>query len=169
MKTSMRKTMSVSTWIRVGSFGIVVAVASVVVLPMGCSNTAEGDPCDIALSHDECAGQPTAVCTIPTNCAGPVPTDGSWYDPRATGNAYCCSPNSTAPNCQPCMTAPPGEGGADDASAPGEDAPAPDAPAETGSLETGPKETGPAESGPLESGPAETGPTDTGFTETSTG
>lgn len=109
--------MSVSSWIhasiRVGSFGL-AATALSVVLSTGCDNTAEGDPCDIALSHDECSNAPTVACIVPPNCT--------------TGNAYCCSVDSngndvsTATNCLPCTapgddaggTAPEGgEGGTD--------------------------------------------------------
>jgi hypothetical protein len=104
--------MSVTNWVRIGSF-VAVATALSVALSTGCvSNTAEGDPCDIALSHDECAGGPTVACVIPTNCQGPLPADGTG-DPRDTGNAYCCSPTSTLAVCQPCMTtAPAPEAGA---------------------------------------------------------
>jgi len=161
MKTSTRKTMSVSNWMRIGSFAAVTTALSVA-LSAGCTNnTAEGDPCDIALSHDECAGAPTAQCIIPMNCQGPIPTDGSWYDPRATGNAFCCSPNSTAAACQPCMTAPPGEGGAggEDGGA-SEAAPAEAAPMEAAPAEAAPKEAAPAEAAPAEAAPAETGPID---------
>ncbi len=101
MKTAMRKPMSAFSWMRIGSFTAVATALSVAV-PTAClSNTAEGDPCDIALTHDECSGAPAAQCIIPLNCQGPLPADGTG-DPRDTGNAYCCSPNSTAPACQPC-------------------------------------------------------------------
>ena len=111
MKTAMRKTMSVPNWIRIGSIGL-AATALSVVLSMGCDNTAEGDPCDIALSHDECSGAPTITCTIPANCQGPLPSDGTG-DPRNTGNAYCCGPNSTVPTCLACAApAAPGTGDA---------------------------------------------------------
>jgi len=97
----MRKPMSVSTWVRIGSSVAAAAALSVALSTACANNTAEGDPCDMFLSHDECAGAPTAQCIIPMNCQGPLPADGTG-DPRDTGNAYCCSPNSTAPACQPC-------------------------------------------------------------------
>ena len=54
---------------------------------------AEGERCDPALSHNECAGDPTVQCTTPNNCL----------------ESYCCSPTSTSPNCQSCPAPDAGE------------------------------------------------------------
>ena len=104
MKNTTRKTMSVSNWMRIGSICIVAAALSVV-LSTGCANTAEGDPCDIALSHDDCSNAPAVQCIVPPNCT--------------TGNAYCCTVDtagnvaSTALNCQACAAPPAADAGAD--------------------------------------------------------
>jgi hypothetical protein len=140
MKTSKRKFMRLSSLIRIGTFGV-VATALSVVLSTGCDNTAEGDPCDIALSHDECANGPTAQCIVPAGCT--------------TGNAYCCSPNSTASNCQPCTTPDAGDDGGDDSSSDGggaaetavPEATMPEAAMPEATIEASPSEAGPDSAG----------------------
>jgi hypothetical protein len=58
---------------------------SLIVLTHCDPGTAEGDRCDPTLSHDECSNAPTVQCVTPVDCP----------------ESYCCSPDSTAPNCLP--------------------------------------------------------------------
>ncbi len=71
----------------IGRFGfsLLTLLASLALLGAGCQQSAEGDRCNPALSHNDCnAG---LVCTIPAFCV----------------ENYCCpvSGPSTSPFCQP--------------------------------------------------------------------
>lgn len=110
--------------------GMLVAVVAAVgaVSGTGCSQ-GEGSECNIGLSHDECSGAPSTQCMIPAGCCNAtVLTNGDVQQTFGvpscsvtapmlaaigrTSNAYCCSPGSTEPQCQPCVFAV-GDGGAE--------------------------------------------------------
>jgi hypothetical protein len=83
MKTSKR---SHRLTARLGGF----ASAALLLISVHCYvSVSEGDRCNIGLSHDECSNAPGIQCMTPPGCVV----------------AYCCGPNSTSPNCQPCPTA----------------------------------------------------------------
>jgi hypothetical protein len=66
---------------------MLVTLTAVALLSAHCNaSTLEGDRCNPALSHNECAGDPTIQCVTPPNCV----------------DSFCCGPSSTSPNCQAC-------------------------------------------------------------------
>src|SRR5271166_5113271 len=82
MKTSAFGTRDIG---RSGAERLLVALATVVgIAAAGCDEGHEGDRCVAALSHNDCASS-DLTCTQPPNCP----------------ETYCCSANSTHPNCLP--------------------------------------------------------------------
>jgi hypothetical protein len=109
MNTPMRDHSPRFSWVHFAAVCLAATALGVIVFSTGCDNTAEGDRCNIALSHDECSGAPTAQCVVPTGCVV----------------ACCCSVDnsgnitSKAASCQPCPAG--DDGGSAEASGGGPD------------------------------------------------
>lgn len=120
MNTKMERTILGRRGLGLGML-IALGAAVLAVSGTGCSQS-EGSECNIGLSHDECSGAPNTQCMIPAGCCNAaVLTNGEVQQTFGvpscsvtapmlaaigrTSNAYCCSPGSTEPQCQPCVFA----------------------------------------------------------------
>jgi hypothetical protein len=87
-----------------GRLGLTLAaLVSAGSLWVACSNTAEGDRCNVDLSYDECSGEPATQCVLWNPTGLPAPDGGVA---PCNGEAYCCPiddtglPTSSSYNCQ---------------------------------------------------------------------